>query len=94
MAKCMLLKHYRGAPGPVNDVPMDQWAPDEAEAHVQFMRDFAARLERTGEFVDTPLPPAGPAPGSDPPATRPRADPAPPAQRADPASQAQHDFWT
>ena len=26
---------------------------DEVDAHVQFMRDFAARLEETGEFVDT-----------------------------------------
>ncbi len=31
---------------------MDQWTPDEVEAHIQFMRDFAARLEGTGEFVD------------------------------------------
>ena len=52
MAKYLLLKHYRGAPAPVNDVPMDQWTPEEVEAHVQFMRDFAARLEGTGEFVD------------------------------------------
>src|SRR5205807_7274222 len=33
MAKYLLLKHYRGAPAPVNDVPMDQWKPDEVEAH-------------------------------------------------------------
>ena len=52
MAKYLLLKHYRGAPAAVNDVPMDQWTPDEVEAHIQFMRDFAARLEGTGEFVD------------------------------------------
>ena len=52
MAKYLLLKHYRGAPAPVNDVPMDQWAPDEVEAHIRFMRVFAARLERTGEFID------------------------------------------
>jgi hypothetical protein len=52
MAKYLLLKHYRGAPAAVNDVPMDQWEPDEVDAHVQFMNDFAARLERTGEFVD------------------------------------------
>ncbi len=32
---------------------MDHWTPDEVDAHVQFMRDFAARLEETGEFVDT-----------------------------------------
>ena len=52
MAKYLLLKHYRGAPAPVNDVPMDQWAPDEVEAHIRYMQDFAARLERNGEFVD------------------------------------------
>ena len=52
MAKYFLLKHYRGAPAPVKDVPMEQWTPGEVEAHVQFMRDFAARLEGTGEFVD------------------------------------------
>ena len=53
MAKFLLLKHYRGAPASVNDVPMDQWTPEEVEAHVQFMSDFAARLEGTGEFVDS-----------------------------------------
>ena len=31
---------------------MDQWTPEEVDAHMQFMRDFAARLEETGEFVD------------------------------------------
>jgi hypothetical protein len=52
MAKYLLLKHYRGAPAPVNDVPMDRWTPEELTAHVQYMEDFAARLEATGEFVD------------------------------------------
>lgn len=52
MAKYLLLKHYRGAPAPSNDVPMDQWTPDEVESHFQFMRDFADRLEGTGEMVD------------------------------------------
>ena len=54
MAKYLLLKHYRGGPAPaVDGAPMDQWTPDEVDAHVQFMREFAARLEETGEFVDT-----------------------------------------
>ncbi|MFD0850728.1 YciI family protein [Actinomadura adrarensis] len=53
MAKYLLLKHYRGAPPAVNDVPMDQWKPEEVDAHVQYMRDFIARLEGTGEFVGT-----------------------------------------
>jgi len=52
MAKYLLLKHYRGAPAAVNDVMMDEWTPEEVSAHVQYMRDFAARLEATGEFVD------------------------------------------
>jgi hypothetical protein len=52
MAKYLMLKHYRGAPTPVNDVPMDRWTPQEVSDHIQFMNDFAARLEETGEFVD------------------------------------------
>ena len=52
MAKYLLLKHYRGAPAAVNDVPMDQWTPQEISDHVRYMNDFAARLEETGEFVD------------------------------------------
>ncbi|MFC8969139.1 YciI family protein [Streptomyces sp. NBC_01281] len=53
MAKYLLLKHYRGAPAPANDVPMSEWTPEEISAHVQYMNDFAARLETTGEFVDS-----------------------------------------
>src|SRR5688572_5290514 len=52
MAKYLLLKHYRGAPDALNNVRMDQWAPEEVTAHIQFMNDFAHRLEGTGEFVD------------------------------------------
>jgi hypothetical protein len=51
--KYLLLKHYRGAPPSVNDVPMDQWTPEEVDAHVQYMRDFAIGLQKTGEFVDS-----------------------------------------
>jgi hypothetical protein len=53
MAKYLLLKHYRGNPAPV--VPceaMDRWTPAEVNAHIQYMRDFATKLEGTGEFVD------------------------------------------
>ena len=52
MAKYLLLKHYRGAPKGVNDVPMDQWTPDEVDAHVTYMNDFAARCEANGEYID------------------------------------------
>ncbi len=51
MAKYLFLKHYRGAPAAVNDVPMDQWTPHEVDAHVQYMNDFADKLRDTGEFV-------------------------------------------
>src|SRR3954465_3148146 len=60
MAKYLLLKHYRGAPAAVNNVPMDQWTPDEVEAHIRFMNDFATRLGGPGEFIDGKgVPPAG-----------------------------------
>ncbi|GLY48127.1 YciI family protein [Lentzea sp. NBRC 102530] len=52
MAKYLLLKHYRGAPEPVNNVPMDQWSQDEITAHIKYMNDFADKLKETGEFVD------------------------------------------
>ena len=32
---------------------MDQWTPHEIDDHLQYMADFAARLERSGEFVDS-----------------------------------------
>ena len=53
MARYLFLKHYRGAPAPVDDVPMDQWAPHEVDDHMQFMEDFVVRLKETGEFVDS-----------------------------------------
>ena len=53
MAKYLLLKHYRGAPAAVNAVPMERWTPEEISAHMQYMNDFASRLEGTGEFVDS-----------------------------------------
>jgi hypothetical protein len=31
---------------------VDRWIPQEVSDHIQFMNDFAARLEGTGEFVD------------------------------------------
>ena len=31
---------------------MDQWTPEEVDAHMQFMRDFATGWRSTGEFVD------------------------------------------
>jgi hypothetical protein len=53
MAKYLLLKHYQGGPQghTIDCVPMSEWTPAEVSAHIQFMRDFAAKLEGTGEFV-------------------------------------------
>ena len=52
MAKYLLLKHYRGGPEPLFDVPMDQWSPEEVAAHMQFMQDFADWLQASGEYID------------------------------------------
>ena len=56
MAKYLLLKHYRRTTGPANlpgtDVPMDQWAPEEINAHIAFMQDWAAEMAERGEYVD------------------------------------------
>ena len=52
MAKYLLLKHYRGGPTPLCETPLDQWAPDEVQAHYQFMSDFASKLQANGELVD------------------------------------------
>lgn len=50
--KYLLLKHYRTDKAPVDGfVPMDQWTPEEFDAHVKFMGEYAARLEASGEFV-------------------------------------------
>ena len=53
MAKYLLLKHYRGGPEPISDVPMEQWRPEEVDAHIQYMRDFAEKLRASGEYVDS-----------------------------------------
>ena len=49
MPKYLLLKHYRGGPEQHRPVPpMDQWAPEDVEAHMAFLRHVsgAARAER------------------------------------------------
>ncbi|MCZ2804449.1 YciI family protein [Modestobacter sp. VKM Ac-2983] len=52
MAKYLMLKHYRSTSKSLDCAPMDQWTPDEVSAHIQYMRDFGAKLTETGEFVD------------------------------------------
>src|SRR5438309_386116 len=66
MAKYLLLKHYRGAPAPVNNVPMDQWKPDEVEAHIRFMHDFATAEDAVQEALIRALAAWGDGPPADP----------------------------
>ncbi|WP_173390770.1 YciI family protein [Actinomadura litoris] len=54
MMKYLILKHYQGGPPPaVEHDSMDRWTPQEVDAHIQYMREFGARLQERGEFVDT-----------------------------------------
>jgi len=51
MPKYLLLKHYRGGPDPYRPVPpMDEWAPEDVEAHLSFLRNVREVFE--GEYVD------------------------------------------
>jgi hypothetical protein len=53
MPKYLLLKHYRGGPElhrPVS--PIDQWAPEDVEAHMAFLKHVSELLEENGEYVD------------------------------------------
>jgi hypothetical protein len=53
MPKFLLLKHYRGGPDLPEPVPpMDQWAPEDVEAHMQFLHGCTKLLQESGEFVD------------------------------------------
>ena len=53
MPKYLLLKHYRGGPEPHRRVPpIDQWAPEDVEAHTAFQHHVSELLEEHGEYVD------------------------------------------
>ena len=53
MPKYLILKHYRGGPEPHHPFPpMDQWAPEDVEAHIAFQRGVRALLQENGEYVD------------------------------------------
>src|SRR5699024_11352342 len=53
MAKYLMLKHYRMPAEYMDFTPMDQWSPDEVDAHIAYMNAFADRLREAGEFVDS-----------------------------------------
>jgi hypothetical protein len=53
MPKYLLLKHYRGGPESHRSMPpMDEWAPEDVEAHITFQRHVIAMLEESGEYVE------------------------------------------
>jgi hypothetical protein len=53
MPKYLLLKHYRGGPTPHHPFPpMDQWAPEDVDAHMAFLHHFGDMLRERGEFAD------------------------------------------
>src|SRR5919108_137355 len=53
MPKYLLLKHYRGGPEPHRPAPpMDQWAPEDVEAHIAFLKHVSELLKENGEYVD------------------------------------------
>ena len=46
MPKYLLLKHYRGGPEPHRPVPpIDQWAPEDVEAHMAFQHHVSELLD-------------------------------------------------
>ena len=52
MPKYVPLKHYRGGPEPHHPFPpMDQWVPEDVEAHMAFLRQFRDLLDENGEYV-------------------------------------------
>src|ERR1044071_8430904 len=54
MPKFLLLKHFRGGPEKHRPVPpIDQWAPEDVEAHMAFQHHVSELLESNGEYVDT-----------------------------------------
>ena len=53
MPKYLLLKHYSGAPEQYKPCPpMDQWAPEDVDAHMTFLHEVSRILQEKGEFVD------------------------------------------
>jgi hypothetical protein len=53
MPKYLILKHYRGGPEQHHPFPsMDQWAPEDVEAHMAFLHGVRDMLEASGELLD------------------------------------------
>lgn len=53
MPKYLLLKNYRGGPEPHHPFPpMDQWDPEDVDAHMAFLHGVRDMLVESGEYVD------------------------------------------
>ena len=53
MTKYLLLKHYRGTPENIKPCPpMNEWAPQDVDAHMAFLREVSTVLQESGEYVD------------------------------------------
>ena len=53
MPRYLLLKHYRGGPERHHPFPpMDEWAPEDVEAHMAFLHNVRDTLQESGEYVD------------------------------------------
>lgn len=53
MPRYLLLKHYRGGPERHHSFPpMDEWAPEDVEAHMAFLHNVRDMLQESGEYVD------------------------------------------
>ncbi len=53
MPQFLLLKYYRGGPERHHPFPpMDQWDPDDVEAHLAFLRHVTEQLKENGEYVE------------------------------------------
>jgi len=52
MPKYLLLKHYTGGPEAPSFAPMDEWTPEEIDAHMAFQHEVIRLLRENGEFVD------------------------------------------
>jgi hypothetical protein len=53
MPKYLILKQYRGGPDKHHPFPpMDQWEPEDVEAHMAFLKHVGEVLRDSGEYVD------------------------------------------
>jgi hypothetical protein len=51
MPKYLLLKHYTGGPEAPSFAPMDEWTPEEIDAHMAFQHEVIRILSESGEYV-------------------------------------------